>query len=574
MRSASRTSWKGTDPVWLLQITWAGHTYRFSSKIITLTDSLDNVILFEGGLEQPALILKSDRLGVDVEANSLPVAITFAGVNVAAQHMKGILIDNAAAELSYVLDSPTDPATSLQERVIVLKGVVSQPVYGHPDRNKGYCEFSIEQQGIIDSTPLIESLVLDAVVDTDLLDAAEFTTVGAERDIGKTIPILLGTAGTTLRPTAVFSTIYPMPCYYLGASTTSLVPSGVARVFTHSALPTGSTGGTIIDSRGTTKSYTVTTARTSANELFECILIDDNDFDPLNTAPSTGNLIVPTDDSTEYYISPNAGGIESPFSAGTLTGAGDVCMWALSSTANVDLDAWGVVRPFLNQYLIAGAIADLEITGLQFLKAEILPYLPVSLVQGTKGIKPMLNLLVDRMPILPKEHITAGGTGFFRSSPITTISEPEDLINQITLRYAWNSYRGSYSGLLYFDSKRPIPAAGAAWNQLKDQYSSLSEQRVGYRQKTYELNFVYDYATACRIGIDLLRFHSIPLRTIKYTASASFGWLDLGDIVELTDEDLGINAVKVQILEKAWIGNMWEFTLQIEENPILNRRIS
>jgi len=551
---ASRSSWLGAYPVFLLEIHWNGKPNRFSTRPITITDNTEQY-QYRGKLADPQFELRSDLLGVDVEASSIPIAVVFDDTDITARHMSGDTIDGAVCELSYVL---ADDAT-YEQRILIATGVVSQPVYGHPDQPRGYIEFSIESDAVFLAGSLMDGVNSFHIVDDDLLDGNFFNIFSVENmHRGKTIPIFFGETLTVLRPLGNTAPLFTVPAYFLGTD-------ALDYIFTCAVHQIEATTGTISDSNGNTVAFDVTKAYPADDRKASTLTLCNLD----SGATGFTDLINPlTDNNMQYWINFSAGGLPNPFGDGALTGAGDVCLWALTSTkATIDFNAWYGVKEYLNRYKLAGVIQDPTINGYEWLKLEVLPYLPVNVVLGPKGLKPTLNLLAEGHNLQAVAKVKAGGD-FYQSSPITTTTEPEDIMNDITIRYAYEGLRDAYRGHIRISSDR----AGASWTLLKDEYAYISKQRFGSKLKELELNYVYDYKTAIRIARDMVRFHSLPLRVVDYTASSEYGYLVLGDIIDLTDTELGLSNQKVQLLAKKWNGASWLLTLQIEDNPISNRR--
>ena len=77
--------------------------------------------------------------------------------------------------------------------------------------------------------------------------------------------------------------------------------------------------------------------------------------------------------------------------------------------------------------------------------------------------------------------------------------------------------------------------------------------------------------TANKIALDKIREFALPKRTIEYEAAPAFGVIEIGDIIDLTDPEIHLEDVKSQIIAKRWTGSNWIFTLEIEDNKIVNR---
>ena len=277
-----------------------------------------------------------------------------------------------------------------------------------------------------------------------------------------------------------------------------------------------------------------------------------------------------TNEDIEYWAFIEEG-MRSPYSDSVLTGGGDLCLWALTvSGVDVDYDAWYNARHFLNEYKFAGVITDDTITGLNFIQQEILPYLPIEVVLSNNGLSPRLNLMVEGVTVTPTEHITAGSV-FFRSGPVLPLTEPQDICNSVTLYFCWQGLKQAYFAGVYVGTDQPGELKNLS-NESIQEYSIISQTKYGLKHKVLELNYVYDYATASRIAQEYIRFNSMPRLGITYKAVGYYGWLQVGDIIELTDSDISIDRQKAQIVSKRWQETHWEFVLELEINHISNEK--
>lgn len=532
-------------PIFLLEINWGSYVYRFATKTIHLLD--DGVYLpFTGHLDNPQYAEQSELLGLDIEEKSIPLALYFAGIDISLQQQRGNTIEGSIAELSYILE---DIHTDYEERVILATGVISQPVYGHPDRPVEYMECSLESQNVINSTSLLNSVnpryTVNPDIDTD-------TSLNFDRQTeGKILGLALG------KFTFIDGfEIYTIPAYYYGR-TASL--QNLYALFPHLSI---STTAKVKDSKGN-----------SINEdlRFKTKKLEARFFTYASIAdPSPNTLVDPgTNEEVEYWAFIEEG-LPNPIGDGVLTGAGDVCIWALTSTnIQIDYDAWYNVRTYLNEYKITGYLQDPEITGLEWLQQEIIPYLPIEIVQGNKGLSPRLNLIASAGVVIPTEHITAGSM-FFRTGPVLPLTEPQDICNAVKVRFAWRGQTQAFFGVLDIGPEQA--AEQVLSNEIVDEYCIISVSKYGLKRKTIELNFVYDYATASRIAQEYIRFNSMPRLGITYNAVGYYGWLQVGDIIELTDLDIHIERQKAQIVSKRWMETHWEFTLELEINHISNEK--
>ena len=142
MRYYSADKYLDTDIVFLIEIEYIGRTYRFSSFPLTLTDG-DAQILYEGGLEDPAFDQELGRIGaLQTSSSNVSLALTFP-FNIAQRQIKGKGIERSRATLYYVLSKSGRIQQTQHQKIPIFSGVVTDPIYGHPDRELGYVEFSI-----------------------------------------------------------------------------------------------------------------------------------------------------------------------------------------------------------------------------------------------------------------------------------------------------------------------------------------------------------------------------------------------------------------------------------------------
>ena len=66
----------------------------------------------------------------------------------------------------------------------------------------------------------------------------------------------------------------------------------------------------------------------------------------------------------------------------------------------------------------------------------------------------------------------------------------------------------------------------------------------------------------------MIRRKSLPEKRTQYRAAFSFGYLRLGDVISLTDPELGLEFAKAQIVGKAYDGSSWLYDIMYQENTI------
>jgi hypothetical protein len=273
------------------------------------------------------------------------------------------------------------------------------------------------------------------------------------------------------------------------------------------------------------------------------------------------------------------GGAVSPYTGDTLSGGGDLLYWAFSALGvTFDRSAFESVRDLLNQYKFDGYINDPSIKIYEFLQKYIIPMLPVTIANGADGLYPVIDWrLTDNFA--PRVEIATNEL-FERTQPVETKST--QIINDLTVQYASGFVRSlapvdsgqihqiaegsEYHGTVYIRSTRNEDAALPY--EIVSPYSVVSVQRYGRQESSISLEYVHDRDTAIKIGLDMIRRKSLPEKRTQYRAAFSFGYLRLGDVISLTDPELGLEFAKAQIVGKAYDGASWLYDIMYQENTI------
>lgn len=224
----------------------------------------------------------------------------------------------------------------------------------------------------------------------------------------------------------------------------------------------------------------------------------------------------------------------------TPSGAGDVLasIYAASSLA-VDWAEWARVADRLNRYLIDG-YCDAPTTPTEFAKAQILPLLPVSVVPGPLGLRPVLWPYLDDtaargLPIID-------GVGLAASDRVSYLEAAS--LQSMSVRYGFNP-----------ESGRPVLFTSADADSTV--YASLSAQASDTDE--IEARFGWDTATMQQVCADALRWVSWSPRVLEFEVSdlARYGPQGTDDLyvgrrVVVTSEQHGVTAQSAVVAEREW----------------------
>ena len=267
---------------------------------------------------------------------------------------------------------------------------------------------------------------------------------------------------------------------------------------------------------------------------------------------------------SQWWISwNNGGGMLNPFGEGMLKGGGDICRWALlTAGVEVDYGAWGNAAIVLNGYEFAGYINDAEVTAWDWVSSNILPFLPVEVKAGVKGIKPILALVFASTYLQPSTKITAT-SDFIQVSAIETMQDTTELLNSVTIRFGKNGFDQDMSMIA-----RVGPNAANDSQDRDDIYSSTSFNRYGLLESAIESDYIYDRNTAFYIAHTMVKAKAFPMLSISYEASNNFGYLQVGDLIQITDSNLYLEEAYATVLAKEWRGDVWGYIIGISSAAI------
>ena len=569
MYYGTRNDWEEVDILWTLEVSYLGEEYRFATITLDLVDGDGKSYPYVSGLEDVVVSTSLQKVGnISAEADSVSIAITFPDKNIAKLQMDGKFIEGSQAKIGYVLMKNGEIETQYDNRPTIFQGIITGPVYGHPNRPQGYVEFSIENQALISSQGLLATILGENMYIEDV-SCSNALYVSPEwpqdrgltevQDIhrGKVIPWVFGELQAVQHSSGSTSSIPITPAYAIAYD-----PAAAHKPVFYLACGHVTNANTVnlFSNTGETDTGTIETFVNIDNRTLTYFSIPNSSSIPQSVAAN---------DDREVWVEWDDGGAyPNPVGEGNLQGGGDICLWLLSElTTDVDYDAWNSLRPFLNQYLFAGYVNDDKITVFQWLQKNIVAYLPIHVVNGPNGLKPVIDMFQSQVDIQPRLSI-AEGPEFQRVGPVVSLNTPEDVSNVVTVRYAMNGVVEDYSTFVQVSNK--IPAAGtlSSISYIAHPKSMISIQRYGEKKKVVELDFCYDNGTAQRIAQDILEREALPTKSIQYSVSLRYGYLVLGDIVEITDEEIGLDSHKAQIISKLFEEGRWLLDMKIDDNPM------
>ena len=568
----SENQLRGANVCFLLELEIFSATYRFSSfPCELLSTATGNSIPFEGGLEDIDFSESSKMTGIDIEANNLSTAIIFDGIDVIEMWRKGFPIEGSSGEVSFVLFEEGEPQQTYENRVLLTSGLVEEPIFGDPADPKGFLAFTLERQPwnpakIEGNGGFLHELRMK-------ITSSNFPSHD-DSAAGKIFPIILGGGeqpngiieDTITVPHTANSRAFPAYCIkiHTPASPPAYFLISAGRIFSETVG--------MWDPYDNFDTFTVQTATDVFGNLYSYIDATAGIAGTTFQYPGITLLGQPEPQKKEWWITLNAGtvtkrgGLTNPFGEGALSGGGDICLWVLT-TCGIDIDesAWQSLAPILNEYKFCGYIGE-RLEGWKFLTEKILPFLPIEVRNGPKGIKPILSLVYATSSVLPIRSIQINA-GFQLVGPIETQTNSADIRNTITIDFGLDAKTDTYIG-----AGSTGPDIRTGYENTGSDYAKYSVARYGKKIESFETDFIYHRPTIFRAMYWLLRSMAFPIRTAKFRADVRYGFLEVGEVVELNSSSLYMTKTKAIITGREWSGDSWLFEIAFEDTPIMMAR--
>lgn len=481
--------------VLLLDLEWAGTVIRWSSgpEVVISSDAGD--LTYQGGLpvswEDTA-----DLLSVDTAARSLsfPALQLPAHVDVPALVAAGHDLAAARAEISVWAAGRTH-----EQRIPLLTGRVYAPSYGAAGEP---IALTVESRAFEDRTLLIpEDARVTATTWPSSDDAAH----------GRAYPLVIGQPGLYTEPDGTAGKTTGSPAYPIDMHNHRLLIAG---------HPVQATTVRIIDvDDGHGYDGTV-----------------ENMQDGLGRLVATCTLTSALHAGREYWCRWDTGLAAQDEEGGSLHGAGEVLRYLLrrSSIAYDRGRTYAALRQ-LDQYQIDCYADDPEVTIFDWLADNLLPLLPVSIVAGPRGLRPIL-MRADLRTLDAVDHMQAGPEAQRASAVQYSTAEP---IQRIQIEYAPRGDSGDYLRTCSLSGDSDSTARSAPLRRSVQRYVRDGE---GLATLRIETDVVYDTATAELIASTQAALRAMPYREISYECDPRrWGYLEPGDALTLTDPDLAFS---------------------------------
>lgn len=569
---------------WLLDLEFGGQVLRLASADLDV-DSDDGPIHYEGVLGQ--IEMSSEIAMLDASLNQAAVSIeAVLPADVPALIAQGYPLEGVRGTLGLWREG-----TTYESRRVVLVGAVRDPEYGAVDEPVSFTlEDELWQSEVMLPAPgneVSSDTWPDSWSNTYPTDASllfdEYYSSLVSEDIGLPYPIVFGTPGVTggLR--------FPV----WEGSIAVHVSRQLGDRFTPAGLETGYEGPYAVIAGHRVRSDSVYAFTESvSNETFD-YHSKNNGFAVEHWTDALGNVVavlvghgtgdaggrtivngvaVETLGSTQLindildesfresddgngariYVPIYVGWYDRTRSDGgggmigedgeLVRGAGDVLTYLLQQTGlPVDAGRCAAAASLLNGYKI-DCVIDERVKIWEWLQANLLPILPVSIATGATGLYPVVwrydATSSDARYVL---DVDADPT-IVRASRVKVDSST--IANKFRLNFCLNRRTNEpmqYRGLdATYDANNPSVRASYICAVSQARYKSTRDS--GVREEELDTSIVWDVPTADAILATRARAYALAQRTVDYVISGEqYDDIQLGDVVLLSDSEIGMS---------------------------------
>ena len=237
------------------------------------------------------------------------------------------------------------------------------------------------------------------------------------------------------------------------------------------------------------------------------------------------------------------GGALEPNTNQTMRGAGAVINFLLREIPNLILsEKTGATLNLLDGYHLDFFINE-PVDPLDFVTGEILPLLPLSLLEGPDGVE-FIFWNMDPSDADVVDEINPKTRGGQRASTVT-VSSRQNIVNRLAIQFAPEADTGNYLGHIEYVEEQAASATPESklidFDIVGNPYSGASVRRYGVRRgQKITTSIVQDPATARSILDWQIRYFGQTKRRASYLMPIEFHHLKIGDIVRWTDDEIGI----------------------------------
>ena len=582
---------RGRRVWWLLDLQWAGQTIRLSDTVADIDD--DGASLhYHGALDA---IDVDDGIEWLSDASASPATAQIAAVlpvDVPKRIASGWDLASATGTLSRWVEG-----TSYASRRVVIAGQVTDPEYGASGEPVSFSLELLPWEGTTTLPPP------SYAVEGANFDAAAITSLPAS-GVGLAYPVVIGHPGqvsTLLRASGIitgsqavyadqrrtlhgshFAGLIVVLSYghstvgsvYLKTVTdTTFKRYQVVNTYDDRGHPIAIASWWYTKSGGSDLYYDGAVTYTWSPPTTTTVGSIGSNSAPTSIQPSSGAEPVGTFVAWLDDSAPSGGGFAGR-SGTAMRGAGEVLAKLIQwSGRPVDHGRWSAAEALLERFRLDFVI-DAEVDAWEFIRAHLLPILPMSIVSGPDGIAPVV-WRYDATEADAVAHLDADRDPSIERA--SQVSYDRDIRNDIQIDYALAVMSGSYLGRLRYtgnaladedDAVRSYPC------ELSQRRYLQPDGRPMVSRHVVESAVIYDDGTAHAVCQWMASAYALARRRVEYLAPESeWGWLERGAVITISHDEIHLDA-QVAIVEGIRLDGspLMRLRLLMIESPVRDSR--
>ena len=182
-------------------------------------------------------------------------------------------------------------------------------------------------------------------------------------------------------------------------------------------------------------------------------------------------------------------------------------------------------------------------------------------------MKPVISHLYMNRVQTPVQSIIENSS-FSIVSPLTSELQPGDIVNSVFMEYAFQISSESFTASIELNPRGDYSEPFIFTNG----YAELSLNRFGLKKVNLSTSFIKDLNMAVRVVEDYIRLRCLGALSVTVRTDISWGYLEIGDIISLTSENIYVQNLLCMITRKTFEDSSFIYTLRFEDNPIQNKR--
>jgi hypothetical protein len=482
---------------WLLVFEYAGATYYMGTESWDLRVGSQTVAVVPGMLDAPDVEEAIDLWVTDAPRSSVALALMFP-FNVGQLVSRGYMLDGVRGELAQVY-----VGGSWEERRTVMVGTFVDPEYGGEDEP---VTLSLEENVLDDTGTFPDELVTFSRAEWDEAGVIKpVATPSADEVNGRVFPFVVGTPGAGVTAGSPTFLLY---VYVVAGPVVYAVWAVAGHQVEASTV-------TLRDDAGNTQVANIEHVTVNGRRIA--------------VAEHVVGASLFTASQNVAIVWDNGGGLTGVRNAGALL------QYALErSRVRVDYQSLLTALPALDDFRIDTYI-DEPVSLSDWLLHSVLEVLPVSMVSGPRGVYPQVWPWTATAQDATWDVDTSVETDVTRVSRVSYEGRAE-VANSGLFLYRVNPLTDAYATSLRYDGA-PVDAK----NLWSDATLRRSYGQFGRVALDYESGIISDDATAARVVAWRSRRYALPSRTVQYALPPRYGSIRRGDVVSLTDADVGFS---------------------------------